>query len=147
MTKNVHFLFEFFFVIVFQKDLRITWSKLRRRSVAHYLTLVIFDINLLYRSVCIIYFQLLSITELLNNSLFDVEVSEVFVNHSIPPCLARSVQFHQLNIGLTLALSYFLDSLLKEFLFDRLTFFFVAAWLLFSARLIFIYDNMAHLSN
>ena len=78
-------------------------------------------------------------------SFFDFEVSKVFANGSITPCLTCSVQIDKAHVSLILASNYFLDSFLNELPLDRLTFFVVAAWLLLSACLIFVDNNMAHL--
>ena len=79
--------------------------------------------------------------------IFDLEVSKVFDNGSITPCLARSEQVYEPHVSFILASSYFLDGILKKLSFDRLSFFVVAAWLFFSARLIFIDNDMAHFSD
>ena len=60
-------------------------------------------------------------------------------------CLARSEYVYEPLVGLVLALSYFLDGLLKEHMLYRLSFFVVAAWFLLSARLIIMYDDVTHL--
>ena len=78
-----------------------------RRCFFNDLSLFAVNIN----HICIS-FLLNCLAELLNSSLFNIKVSEVFINYTIPPCLAGSVQLYESHIGFVFALSYFHNSFL-----------------------------------